>query len=298
MKLLMPLAALTLLALPAFPQIATSIPSQDYQEDMFVTPYWTRQPVIEAMGRANMEVAPNRANFDVTYLEIDKDANDAMKLAVERGRLAYDTIKAVAGDSAIVQTSVDVRPYYEQYRDKTGNRIENERADKVKGYEARVSVSVEVDDVSLAGKARAGALALGPENASRLNTFLQATTELNRAAYEEAIKDAALRAGASAAASNATLGRLLVVQEGNGPCLGKWSNTPGMVSRSPSPAPAREQEEYSTSRLQTVTVTASKIGGEEVTITQADIDALNLPSDEPKQTISSSVCTIYAVKGD
>ncbi|MEH6409490.1 MAG: SIMPL domain-containing protein [Hyphomonas sp.] len=298
MKLLMPLAALTLLALPAFPQIATSIPSQDYQEDMFVTPYWTRQPVIEAMGRANMEVAPNRANFDVTYLEIDKDANDAMKLAVERGRLAYDTIKAVAGDSAIVQTSVDVRPYYEQYRDKTGNRIENERADKVKGYEARVSVSVEVDDVSLAGKARAGALALGPENASRLNTFLQATTELNRAAYEEAIKDAALRAAASAAASNATLGRLLVVQEGNGPCLGKWSNTPGMVSRSPSPAPARDQEEYSTSRLQTVTVTASKIGGEEVTITQADIDALNLPSDEPKQTISSSVCTIYAVKGD
>lgn len=41
-----------------------------------------------------------------------------------------------------------------------------------------------------------------------------------------------------------------------------------------------------------------KTGGEEVTITQADIDALNLPSDEPKQAISSSVRTIYAVKGD
>ena len=155
MKTLLPLAVLVLLAQPAVSQVATAPASHDYQEDMFVTPYWTRQPVIEAMGRANMEVSPNRARFDVTYLEIDKDANDAMKLAVERGRLAYDTIKAVAGDSAIVQTSVSVDPYYEQYRDKDGNRIENDRADKVKGYEARVSVSVEVDDVSLAGKARA-----------------------------------------------------------------------------------------------------------------------------------------------
>jgi uncharacterized protein len=294
MKTLLPLAALVLLAQPAVSQVATGTTSHDYQEDMFVTPYWTRQPVIEAMGRANMEVSPNRAHFDVTYLEIDKDANDAMKLAVERGRLAYDTIKAVAGDSAIVQTDVSVDPYYEQYRDKDGNRIENDRADKVKGYEARVSVSVEVDDVSLAGKARAGALALGPENASRLNTFLQATTEMSRAAYEEAVKDAALRAKASAAASNVTLGRLLVVQEGSGPCLGQWSNTPGRVSRSPAPAPAREQADYSRQGLQTVTVTASKIGGKQVAITEADIDQLNLPSDEPKQTISSSVCTIYA----
>ncbi len=43
-----------------------------------------------------------------------------------------------------------------------------------------------------------------------------------------------------------------------------------------------------------VAVTASKIGGETVSITHADIDSLNLPSDEPKQIISARVCTILA----
>ena len=33
----------------------------------------------------------------------------------------------------------------------------------------------------------------------------------------------------------------------------------------------------------------------DVTITQADIDALDLPSDTPRQSISSSVCMIYSV---
>jgi hypothetical protein len=41
-----------------------------------------------------------------------------------------------------------------------------------------------------------------------------------------------------------------------------------------------------------------KTVGEEVTITQADIDALNLPSNEPKQTISSSARTTYEAKGN
>lgn len=290
---------LTVLAPAAIAQQATPAAGADYQEDMFITPYWTRLPVIEAMGRSNMEVAPNRANFDVSYLETDKDATDAMKLAVERGRLAYDTIKAVAGDKAVVQTSVSVTPYYEQYRDKDGNRIENDRADKIKGYEARVSVRVQVEDVALAGKARAGALALGPENSSPLNTYLQATTEMNRAAYEAAVEDAALRAKASAAASGVKLGHLMVVQEGRSPCLGEWTTSQGRVGGgsyySAPPPPPPPPPPSPMARMETMAVTSAQIGGREVEITQADIDALNLPSDEPKQTISSSVCTIYAI---
>ena len=44
-----------------------------------------------------------------------------------------------------------------------------------------------------------------------------------------------------------------------------------------------------------VVVTGSKRDGSTVTITQADIDALNLPSDLPPQTMSASVCMVYAV---
>lgn len=248
-----------------------------------------------------MEVAPNRASFSVYFKETDKDAKKAMQLAVQRGRAAYDTIKAVAGEAARVQTSVSVNPYYEQCRDREGDRIENRRADKVKGYEASVSVNVEMTDVSKAGEARAAALALGPESSSPLNTYLERTAELNREAFEAAVADAAARARASATAANARLGKLLVLQEGQGPCLGKWTSQPGIVVRgrgqqapqqvSPSPPPVA-----STSRwLETVTVTASQVGGQDVVITQNEIDALNLPSDEAPQTVQASVCAVYAV---
>ncbi len=288
------IALLVATAPAAFAQSASPTGGRDYQEDVYVTPYWTRMPVIEAIGRSNMQVAPNRATFSVTYLETDKDAKDAMKLAVQRGKLAYDTIKKTAGDKAIVTSSVYVQPYYEQYRDKDGNKVENDRADKVAGYEARVSLSVQVEDLKLAGTARASALALSPESSTPLSTYLEATTEMNLAAYESAVADGAARAKATATASGAKLGKLLAVQEGSGPCLGRWSTTSGSddsyyygaeaayASAPPPPPPPPPS------------VASGMIGRQQVTITQADIDTLNLPSDDPKQTISSSVCMIFA----
>jgi uncharacterized protein len=276
-------------ALPAFAQGAP-----DFQDQAFTTPYWTRVPVIEVLGRADMQVAPNRASFNVTYLETDKDSKKAMQLAVERGRLAYDTIKKAAGKDSIVQSSVNVTALYEQYKDKEGNRIDNERSDKIRAYEARVTLSVTVEDVAKAGTARAGALALGPENSSGLSTYLERTTELNREAYEAAVKDGAERAKATASASGGKLGKLMVVQEGSGPCLGNWSSMAGsdydyydksyaMAPPPPPPPPPAP-------------IASGMIDGRQVTITQADIDALNLPSDDKSQPVSASVCMIYQIE--
>ncbi len=286
------LAGASLAAGFAAPAIAQAVP--DFQNEAFVTPYWTRVPVIEAIGRANMEVAPNRANFSVTYLETDKDSKDAMRLAVERGRLAYDTIKKTAGETAIIQSSVNVTALFEQYRDKDGNRIDDQRSDKIRAYEARVTLNVTVEDVSKAGPARAGALALGPENSTGLSTYLERTTEMNLAAYEAAVVDAAARAAATAKASGARLGKLMVVQEGGGPCLGNWSSMAGSdddyyraVAAPPPPPPPPPPP---------MALSSGVIGGQTVTITQADIDALNLPTDDASQQISSSVCMIYAIE--
>jgi len=274
------------------PALAQGAP--DFQDQAFTTPYWTRVPVIEVLGRADMQVAPNRASFNVTYLETDKDSKKAMQLAVERGRLAYDTIKKAAGKDSIVQSSVNVTALYEQYKDKDGNRIDNERSDKIRAYEARVTLSVTVQDVSKAGKARAGALALGPENSSGLSTYLERTTELNREAYEAAVKDGAERAKATASASGGKLGKLMVVQEGSGPCLGNWSSMAGSdydyyKSAAPYPPPPPPPPP-------SPPVTSGMVGGKMVTITQADINALNLPSDDKSQPVSASVCMIYQIE--
>jgi uncharacterized protein YggE len=284
------LALATVAGLPS--ALAQGAP--DFQDEAFTTPYWTRVPVIEVLGRANMQVAPNRASFSVTYLETDKDSKKAMQLAVDRGRLAYETIKKAAGEGAIVQSSVNVTALYEQYKDKDGNRIDNQRSDKIRAYEARVTLSVTVEQVSKAGTARAGALALGPENSSGLSTYLELTTDLNREAYETAVKDGAARAKATAAASGAKLGKLMVVQEGSGPCLGSWASMAGsdydyyskaMPAYAPPPPPPPPAP-----------IASGMVGGQQVTITQADIDALNLPSDDRKQSVSSSVCMIYQIE--
>ena len=285
------------LAPSALAQSASPTGGRDYQEDVYVTPYWTRMPVIESIGRANMQVMPNRGSFSVTYLETDKNADEAMQLAVQRAKLAYDTAKKIAGDKAIVQSSVSVDPYYEQYRDKEGYKVENDRADKVAGYEARATLNVVVEDISVAGKARASVLALGPESSTPLRTYLEATTEMNRAAYEAAVADGAARAKATADAAGTKLGKLMAVQEGDGPCLGRWTTTAGTDSDyyNHNRAMAAQAVPAPMAMDENIVVTASRIGGKEVTISQADIDALDLPSDTRKQSISSSVCMIYAV---
>ncbi len=276
----------------ALPALAQGAP--DFQDQAFTTPYWTRVPVIEVLGRADMQVMPNRASFNVTYLETDKDSKKAMQLAVERGRLAYETIKKAAGKESVIQSSVNVTALYEQYKDKDGNRIDNERSDKIRAYEARVTLTVTVNEVSKAGTARAGALALGPENSSSLSTYLERTTDMNREAYQAAVKDGAARAKATADASGGKLGKLMVVQEGSGPCLGSWSSMAGSdydyyrgsPAYAPPPPPPPPPPPMA----------SGMIGGRQVTITQADIDSLNLPSDDKTQGISSSVCMIYQIE--
>ena len=279
---LIPLTSLMALALSG-PALA--------QERVFEQPYWTKSPVIEAQGRAKLEVPPNRASFGVEFRETGANADDAMQAAVERARLAYTTVKKVAGDDARVTSSVSVEPYYKQYRDKNGDRIENNRADKVEGYAAKVSLKVIMLDVDKAGKARAAALALGPEQSSRMRIYLERTAEVNRQAYEAAVTDAAKRAEASAKAAGAKLGHLMVLQEGNGPCLGSWTSQPGRV-----------MNRYSMARNAPMAAEASPVvasarfkNGKTITISQADIDALNLPSDRVPQTVTASVCAVYAV---
>ncbi|MEZ5939331.1 MAG: SIMPL domain-containing protein [Hyphomonadaceae bacterium] len=292
MKSAVRLAALAIVATPSLALAAQA------QEDG-VRPYWFDKPVIEALGRSDMEVPPNRARFDVTFVSTNSDAKKAMEDAVARARMAYEAIKKVAGDASRVTSGVDVQPYFEQYRDKDGNRIEDDRPDRVKGYEARAEVSVELTDVALAGKARAAALALGPEETGGgVRVYLEQTADLQRAALEAAAKDAAERARLTAAATGHKLGDILVLQEGSGPCMGNWSS--GQIARvggsgygypsppppPPAPAPMMERSD--------IVVTAQG-RGRSYQITQDDLDRLNLPNDQRPQTIRAAVCAVFVL---
>lgn len=270
------------------------------ESGQYVRPYWWDKPVVEGLGRAMIEVAPNRARFDLAFVETDSKSDEAMKKAVARSKIAYDAIKKVAGDKARVSTSVNVNAYYKQYKDKEGNIQTNMRADQVDGYEARVSMVVTLTDAALAGRARAAALALGPQDMNPIYIYLEQTPDMQRRALDEAAKDARARAQLAAGAAGGRLGDLLIVQEGTDSCMGNWSS--GQVARvlggdngyypppayapppPPPPPPAPSPQ-----------VASGQVGRMAVTVTEKDLVALDLPSDPNPQTISANVCMIYTL---
>jgi uncharacterized protein YggE len=300
MKSLLKLSAFALLAGSAAPAFA-----QQVDPDRLVRPYWFDKPVVEGMGRAIMEVMPNRASFTVAFVETDGQSAEATRKAVQRARIAYDAIRRVAGNSARVTTSVGVTPYFEQYRDGEGQVQNNTRADRVRGYEARATMTVVLTDTALAGRARSAALALGPQDSGRINIYLEQNAEIQREVLRRASADARERATLMATASGGRLGDLLVLQEGSGPCMGNWStqqvarvaNSEGnydavvvtgsrMASPPPPPPPPPPAP---------APVASGQVGGRTVTITEADLANLDLPSDPQPSTIQASICAIYTL---
>jgi uncharacterized protein YggE len=290
MKCIFQFAGLALLAALASPAFA-----QQVDPDRMVRPYWWDKPVVEALGRALVEVQPNRASFGVEFVETSGDSGKAMEAAVANAKLAREAIKKIAGDKARVKTSVSVSPYYEQYKDKDGNIQENERADRVKGYEGRASLDVTLTDIALAGRARGAALALKPQSSDQMRFYLDQTIEMQRDAMKVAAQDARARAEITATAAGGKLGDLLVLQEGQGPCLGSWSSR--QVARQTAPqTPGRgvqDSVEFAAS-LADVIVTANRRGGT-VTVTEADVARLDLPSDNDPQTVQASMCAVYTL---
>ena len=285
-KLLLAAATAAMLAPSAFAQDGESL----------VRPYWWDKPVVEGLGRSLVEVAPNRARFDLAFVETAGKSDEAMKKAVARSKIAYDALKAVAGDKSRITTSVNVEAYYKQYRDKDGNMQTNYRPDQVDGYQARVTMVVVLTDPSLAGRARAAALALGPQDVNPINIYLEQTPDLQRRALDEAAKDGRARAQLAATAAGGRLGDLLVVQEGNDSCMGSWSSSQvartidgggyGGYPPAPPPPPMAPPP---------APVARGQVGGQTITITEKDLAALDLPSDANPQTVSASVCMIYTL---
>lgn len=287
--------ALVVVAAPAF--------GQQVDPNRFVRPYWWDKPVVEALGRAMIEVAPNRAYFGVAYTATDSQSGKAMELASAKAKLVSDAIKKIAGDKASVRSSISMTPYYEQYRDKDGNVIDNRQPDKIRGYEARASIQVTLKDVSIAGRARAAALALGPQSSDAVRFSLIETVDLQRTALAAAAKDARLRAESTAAAAGGKLGELLVLQEGRNPCMGNWSTA--QVARvvsegggneyvgSPPPPPPPPPAPAMAPRA--MAVASGRVGGRDVSITEDDINRLDLPNDYQPETVQSAVCVVYTL---
>ncbi len=146
--------ALLMVASPA----AAQVPPAELGQRFVPAPWWMREPVVASMGMVRTEIAANRASFNAQFSEVDKSAAEATRKAAARVRELDAALRAFGGERARVITTFSTQPLYDQYRDKTGNLQENQRADRIDRYQVQANLAFQVRDIGVLERAYARGL--------------------------------------------------------------------------------------------------------------------------------------------
>ena len=160
------------------------------------TPIWARGPVIEAQGRAFIEVPANRSSFNVTFERNEAESTDATAAVVDVATVATQAIRQAANDQVRINANLSVRPYYQQIERSRGDDVvlvENVHPDALLGYVASVRIIVTVLAPERTDAVRGAALAAGPTAAGAVRFYLEPTVENQRTAFSSALDDAHAR---------------------------------------------------------------------------------------------------------
>lgn len=186
--------------------------TNNYQaSDYDRAPWWMKTPVITQTGYVRTEIDANRANFSASFLAVGKTADEAQQKAVAQTRALTDALKKLGKDAVRINTSFSMRVLYEQYRDKEGNRIENQRGDKIEAYQVSMGLDVKVYDLRTLERAYALVLAASPTASQPVYFSLEPDNATKTWLYNEAVKDAARRARQAAEAAGGKLGAVKVI---------------------------------------------------------------------------------------
>ncbi|MDC7682570.1 SIMPL domain-containing protein [Asticcacaulis sp. BYS171W] len=160
-------------------------------------PWWATSPVLPQIGYAEREVEANRATFTATFRGVGKTAAEAQNLAIAQATPLMTSLRKQGAEVARITTGFDMQALYQQYK-VDGEMVDNERGDKIRGYEANLSIEVEVRDLAGLERIYALALAASPTQVSRLSFRLEADNAVKTALLSEAGRDAAARAQGAA----------------------------------------------------------------------------------------------------
>lgn len=170
------------------------------------SPWWMREPVIASIGYVRTEVEANRAFVNASFQVVDANPARATEKAAAQIRDLGAALQRIGGDRIRVQTTFSTVPLYEQYRDRDGTLIDNQRADKIDRYQVNANVSIEVRDTTLLQRVYGVVIAAKPSSTDPVVFRLEPTNETKSWLYNEAVKDAAQRARAAAEAAGSRIG--------------------------------------------------------------------------------------------
>jgi uncharacterized protein YggE len=174
-------------------------------------PWWMREPVIASLGSVRVELPANRAQFGAQFSAVDRDAAAATAAAGRKVAELDAALRAAGTDRVRLSTTFVTRPLYDQYRDKDGNLIDNQRADKIDRYEVSASLQIEVRDIAALENAYNAVVAARPTSVGGVSFSLEPDNKVRSALANEAVRDAARRARAAVEASGARLGGVKII---------------------------------------------------------------------------------------
>ncbi|MDP3853109.1 SIMPL domain-containing protein [Phenylobacterium sp.] len=258
-------------------------------------PWWMDKPIMASSGYVKTEVAANRAGFGATYQVVDKDAALATKKAADKVRALGEALSAYGVDKVRVETSFSITPLYDQYRDKSGELIDNERADKIQSYQVAVELRVEVRDVRLIERVYATALAAKPSTTQAVGFSLEPDNETRTQMSKLAVEDAARRARLATEAAGSRLAGVRLIDPTGRACetdvlvagAPRRYGDSGMLAQPvPPPAAARYND-----TIEEIVTTASRRAAE-VGLRPED---MQLPLQPPLQALEARACVIFAL---
>ncbi|MGI4731905.1 MAG: SIMPL domain-containing protein [Janthinobacterium lividum] len=174
-------------------------------------PWWMREPVIASLGSVRVELPANRARFSAQFGAVERDAPAATAAAARKVAELDASLRAIGADRVRLTTTFVTRPLYDQYRDKAGTLVDNQRADKIDRYEVSASLDVEVRDTAVLERAYNAVVNARPTSVGAVSFSLEPDNKVKSALATEAVRDATRRARLAADASGARLGAVKIV---------------------------------------------------------------------------------------
>jgi len=161
-------------------------------------------PVVVTTGEGVVKLAPDRVWVSIAAESRAKSPKEAQRANADAMKAVLDRMKALGLPADAIRTSgYDLQPEFDFANGKQ----------TLRGYVARNSVEVRVDDISRAGDVLDAAVSSGATNVSGVRFDLKDRSTPEREALRSAVADARGRADAAAAGAGMKVDRVLRIEE-------------------------------------------------------------------------------------
>lgn len=178
--------------------------SSALQAPTATVPTQSEGPVVVTTGEGVVKLAPDRLWVSIAAESRAKSPKEAQRANADAMKAVLDRLKTLGlPDDAIRTSGYDLQPEFDY----------NNGRQTLRGYVARNSVEVRVDDVTRAGDVLDAAVGSGATNVSGVRFDLKDRSAAEREALRSAVADARRRADSAAAGAGMKVDRVVRIEE-------------------------------------------------------------------------------------